>query len=416
MEFKKPRGTNDWFGKEVKEFELVVNKLKTIAKNYSFSEIKTPTFESSNLFNKAVGETSDIVSKELYTFEDKSNRSMCLRPEGTAGVVRAYVENKMFGNQSKVIKFFYLMNMFRYERPQTGRLREFHQFGVEYLKTSSIYDDVEIIMFAKNILDDFKIKDFKLKINNLGNFESRSKWVESLKEYFSKYKNELSEDSINRLDKNPLRILDDKVDSKKDFVKKAPKLKQFLSKEEIKDFEEICNLLNEFNIDYEIDEFLVRGLDYYSGLVFEFVSTNDILKSKETILAGGRYSKLISHTGGPDNEGLGFAIGIERFIMLLKENNNDFFNVNNKIIYVASETNNKKEELEIISLLRTNNFVVENDFSLNDKNKHFKSAQKAKYEYLVFVNANEIIVKNLNKKTTETIQRNQLIDFFKERI
>ncbi|MDE5599554.1 MAG: histidine--tRNA ligase, partial [Ureaplasma sp.] len=338
---QKPRGTSDWYGDSIDEYNYVCDSLKEVAKIYNFKQINTPTFEQLELFIKNIGESTDVIKKEIYDFTDKSGRRLALRPEGTAGVIRAYVENKMYGNQNYVAKLFYIMNVFRYDRPQSGRYREFNQFGIEYLKTNSYLDTVECIAFAHQILDKLKIKSFKLKINNLGSFESRKKWVEVLKEYFRKYKNELTQDSIDRIEINPLRILDDKIDSKKDFVINAPKLEKYLTKEEKEEFNLILDSLTKLGISYEIDHSLVRGLDYYTKTVFEFVSTLDVL-GKSTIIGGGNYSNLIKEIGGPDYEGLGFGLGIERIIIALKEENKleKEINKNSYLIAVEDSKNN----------------------------------------------------------------------------
>ncbi len=319
MNFQKPRGTNDLYFESMDEFEYVTSVLRKMSNLYCFHQIETPIFEHLELFTKNIGESTDIVQKEIYTFLDKSDRKLALRPEGTAGVIRAYVENKIFGNKNTSTKFFYINKLFRYERPQNGRFREFHQFGIEYLGTNSFFDMVECIVFADSILKTFGLENqYVLKINNIGDFAVREKWIKALKEYFSKYKDQLSEDSIKRLEINPLRILDDKEDGKKEFVLNAPKINDFLTVEQKEEFKRLQINLSQLGIKFQIEETLVRGLDYYTNTVFEFVSNSDAI-AKATIIGGGEYNKLIKETGGPDQKGIGFAIGLERLIFILKE-------------------------------------------------------------------------------------------------
>ncbi|MDE6473023.1 MAG: histidine--tRNA ligase [Ureaplasma sp.] len=412
--FQKPRGTCDWFGENINDYNYVCDCLKSVAKLYNFKQINTPTFEQLELFIKNIGESTDVIKKEIYDFTDKSGRRLALRPEGTAGVIRAYVENKMYGNQNYVEKLFYIMNVFRYDRPQSGRYREFNQFGIEYLKTSSYLDTVECISFAYQILNKLNIKSFKLKINNLGSFESRKKWVEVLKEYFRKYKSELTQDSIERIEINPLRILDDKVDSKKDFVINAPKLEKYLSDKEKQEFKLILKSLKDLGISYEVDNSLVRGLDYYTKTVFEFVSTLEVL-GKSTIIGGGNYSNLIKETGGPDYEGLGFGLGIERIIIALKQENELKKEINKDSYLVAVE--NEKDNflgMEICLKLRQKGFET---FILNEENKKAKLAKYAinnNIANIIWINDNteknhKIILEKMQDSSKKEININELL-------
>ncbi|GAA5414529.1 histidine--tRNA ligase [Ureaplasma ceti] len=411
MAFTKPRGTQDWFGDNILKFEELSSMLKTVAELYDFNEIVTPTFENLELFTKSVGETSDIVSKELYNFKDKGDRDLALRPEGTAGAVRAYVENKMFANKTGATKLFYLINLFRYERPQGGRMREFHQFGVEYLNTNSVLDDIEAISFASSILTFLDLNDkVTLKINNLGSFKQRVVWMEELKKYFADYKDQLTEDSLKRLEKNPLRILDDKVDGQKDFVLNAPKLKNYLSDEDNLYFEKIQAGLSALQIDYEIDETLVRGLDYYTGIVFEFVSNDENLVGKSTIIGGGRYANLVKDTGGPDQEGLGFAIGIERLILALEANGYEWKYDNSPMFFIGAET----EDLSLVglslsTLLRNLGYKVSCENGEFKKDRNAKLAIRKNATFFIYLSEEstqdeKIYIENLKTNKRELIQ------------
>ena len=397
MVFQKPRGTADWIDLENKKINRIYDILKAISNLYVINQIDTPTFEHLDLFLKSVGQTSDIVNKELYNFTDKGNRNLALRPEGTASVIRAYVENKMYANNNDVTKLFYLFNLFRYERPQSGRMREFHQYGVEFLNVKSFLSDVEILLLANDILNIFNLSDnVILKINNLGSFKQRELWINELKQYFSKFKSELSEDSLNRLDKNPLRILDDKVDSQKEFVKNAPKLSSFLSKEDQNYFNNIINTLDTLKIKYEIDYNLVRGLDYYTGLVFEFVSLDNDLIGKSTIIGGGRYSNLIKQTGGPDYEGIGFAIGIERLLMLLNKYNYDFKLDNFIDVYIGCENSiSSIIGITLANKLRNLGFKTNIEYEVFKKDKNFKNAIKQNAKYFIWINKDSINSQNI---------------------
>lgn len=398
MEFKKPRGTTDWYGSNLNKLNEIKLKLQNLAINFGFQEIVTPTFENLNLFKKSIGEVTDIAQKELYIFQDKKERWMALRPEGTSSVVRAYVEEKLFANKNNASKFFYILNLFRYERPQNGRLREFHQFGVEYLNVTNHLYDIECILLGNKIIEFFGLqKNVQLKINYLGNFVQRQEWMNKLKNYFDQYKDQLSDDSKNRLSTNPLRILDDKIDSKKDFVINAPKLNKFLNENDKKIFEDILNGLSTNNINYVIDHNLVRGLDYYTGIVFEFVYINSNSKIESTIIGGGRYSDLIKQTGGPNEIGLGFAMGLERLLIALEDINYNFqTNKTPEIVIGASSYESSLAALHYMNILRDNNIFVVMDFGNYKKDKNVKYAIKNKANYFIFIEDKDICNPKLN--------------------
>lgn len=309
---QRPKGTKDVFGEVIQMKSLVEQTLTHLSIVNNFSKIETPIFERKEVFVKSVGETSDIVKKEMYEFEDKKGREMVLRPEGTAAVMRAVVENKLYA-QPLPLKLFYEGAMFRYENPQRGRQRQFTTYGVEVLSDKSALIDAEVIIFAKTILDAFKIK-YNLVINSLGDKTTRDNYSKELKKYFEKYKKDLEPISVERLNTNPMRILDDKIESKKDFVKKAPKIEEFYSKEDKEYFGIIQDTLSALGIEFKVDHSLVRGLDYYSDIAFEFVSVSDKSGSQDTIIGGGRYNSLLKSFGGPDVSGVGFGVGIERLI------------------------------------------------------------------------------------------------------
>lgn len=414
MEFKKPRGTIDWYGKNLLQFNEVKFKLQNLALNFNFQEINTPTFESLNLFKKSIGEVTDITQKELYVFQDKKDRWMALRPEGTSSVVRSYVEEKMFANKSNATKLFYILNLFRYERPQSGRLREFHQFGVEYLNVTNHLYDIECLILANEIIKIFNLEKYvTLQINYLGNFKQRQEWIEELKKYFIPFKDQLTEDSQNRLNINPLRILDDKVDGKKDFVINAPKLSKFLTQEDNQVFQNILDGLIQNNIKYEINTNLVRGLDYYTGIVFEFVYTSPNNEST-TIIGGGRYNDLVKQTGGPDQIGLGFAMGIERLLMALNDINYQFTFNNNPIVVIGADSySSSLTSLKLISLLRQNNIHACMDYGNYKKDKNAKFAIKNNAKYFIYLTENDTLddfnIETLSTNTKEKISIQDLL-------
>ena len=372
---QKPKGTKDVYGKESKLRSFVFRTLEEISDSFNFEKIDTPIFETEEVFIKASGKTSDIVTKQMYHFKDKSNRNLVLRPEGTAGIVRAVVENKLYAN-SLPLKFYYYGQMFRYENPQKGRQRQFTQFGIEVFGPKSPYLDVEIITMAAIILDSLKIK-YDLRINSLGTKEARIKWNNELRKYFEKHKSKLEETSKLRLKNNPSRILDDKIESKKDFVKKAPNISAFYSKEDKEYFEKITIFLKKFDINFKIDYKLVRGLDYYTETAFEFISKSKNVGSKNTIIGGGRYNDLVKRFDGPNLSGIGFAIGIERLIFELKDLDEDLA-INPDVYVLNIDKSSTATALGIVYFLRKNGLKVAWNYNPVKITKALAKADKAK--------------------------------------
>ena len=407
MLINRVKGTRDIFSKNAKAFNLIKDTFFDVAKKYNYSFIETPIIEDASLFIRSVGETSDIVSKEMYLFKDHGNNLIALRPEATASTIRAYVENKI-NNFNGETKLFYFGPMFRYERPQKGRFRQFYQGGIEMLSPKSILTNFEIIKFASDFLNELKINDFVLEINNLGSFESRNKYIQELKKYFLQFKSQLSEQSQIRLGKNVLRILDDKEDSEKDFVKKAPKLWDFLTKTEQQEFNDLLKLLKKFNINYSINYSLVRGLDYYNDIVFEFVSTSEALGTKSTILGGGRYNGMVEELGGPKTDSIGFAFGVDRIMEIILFNEKEYEELNDNLDILIGFLN-EKEENEVICLA----YELRKKYStylLNEKQTPkslFKKQFNLKPKYLIFkelnCKENEFKIKSFDGKETISI-------------
>lgn len=390
--FQRLKGTRDIYGLEEKVLNLIENKFFRIIKNYNFKRICTPIIEDANLFIRSVGETSDIVSKEMYLFKDNGQRDIALRPEGTASTIRAFVENKI--NNLEPTKLAYFGPMFRYERPQKGRYRQFIQGGVELIENSTVENNFEIIKLAYDFLKSLKISNITLEINNLGSFESRNNYIEILKEYFSKYKEQLSEISLIRLQKNVLRILDDKEEIKKDFVKNAPRLIDYLSSIEKERFNNLLDLLDEFEIKYVINPYLVRGLDYYNDVVFEFVSNSDALGSQCTVLGGGRYDGMIKSFGGPDIGSIGFAFGVDRLMEIIMSNIDNYPELSfNETILIAYLNEDEKNEIRKIAYDLRRNFQVIFPSQKQSIKSLFKLQYKLQPKYLIF--------KELNMKKNE---------------
>lgn len=404
MKYQKIRGTADFLPEETNKWQYVEAKIEEILKKYYFHEIRLPIFEQFELFARGVGETSDIVSKEMYDFQDKGDRHLALRPEGTAGVVRAYVENKIFGPEHhKPVKYFYNGPMFRFERPQSGRMRQFHQIGVEVYGTKNPAIDVETMHLAMEIFQNFGIKDLSLVINSLGNTESRIAYREALIAYLEPHFDELSEDSQQRLHKNPLRVLDSKDRKDKEIVKDAPSVLEYLDEASTKHFEEVKKMLDYLEVPYEIDTNMVRGLDYYNDTIFEVITNDPDFGANTTICAGGRYDGLVEQVGGPETPGFGFAIGLERLVMLLEAANFEFPNLTELdafIVTIGEEVNT--EALKIVTELRKHGLIVEREFVGRKPGSQFKTADKLNAKVVFTLGGMELENRNINMKLLET--------------
>ena len=404
MKYQKIRGTADFLPEETNKWQYVEAKIEETLKKYYFQEIRLPIFEQFELFARGVGETSDIVSKEMYDFHDKGDRHLALRPEGTAGVVRAYVENKIFGPEHhKPVKYYYNGPMFRFERPQSGRMRQFHQIGVEVYGTKNPAIDVETMQLAMDIFKSFGIKDLSLVINSLGNTESRIAYREALIAYLEPHFDELSEDSKERLHKNPLRVLDSKDKKDKEIVKDAPSVLEYLDEESKAHFDSVKEMLEYLEVPYEIDTNMVRGLDYYNDTIFEVITNDPDFGANTTICAGGRYDSLVEQVGGPETPGFGFAIGLERLVMLLDAANYDFPNLTQLdafLVTIGDEVNT--EALKIVTELRRHGLIVEREFVGRKPGSQFKTADKLKAKVVFTLGGMELENRTINMKLLET--------------
>lgn len=403
----KPKGTLDIYGHTMKYWQYVNRVVDEVMERYNYGMIRTPIFESTELFHRGVGDTTDIVTKETYDFLDRGERNMTLRPEGTAGVVRSYIENKMYGDATQPVKLYYNGTMYRYERPQSGRDRELTQFGVEVLGCNDPSIDAEVISLAVNIFKILGLKGVKVKINSLGDTESRNTYRDALIKHFEPRISELCPDCQERLKKNPLRILDCKFDAEHELIKNAPAMLDYLNEESKNRFEDVQNYLDVLDIDYEVDPKIVRGLDYYCHTVFEIEATVKDFGANNVLAGGGRYDTMVSNLGGPVTPGIGFACGIGRLVMALEKEQVNV-PINDSIDAFVLYVNNTKKEyaLALTQDLRLNGFKVETDYMNRSLKAQFKQADRLNAKFLIILNdedlvGGEIQVKdNLTKETT----------------
>lgn len=411
----KPKGTYDVIGIDAKKRKYVCEVIDAICEKYNYTYIETPIFESSELFHRSVGETSDIVTKETYDFTDRGNRNITLRPEGTAGVVRSFIENKMYGNMSEPIKVYYNGPMFRYERPQSGRTRQFTQFGIELIGSDDVSSDAEVISLAYNTYKLLGI-EVKVQINSLGDTASRDNYREALIEYFKPHINELCEDCKNRLEKNPLRILDCKVDADSELMKNAPKTIDYLNETSKVRFEKLQEYLELMEIEYEVNTKLVRGLDYYNHTVFEIVGDIPEFGSANVLGAGGRYNGLVEQLGGPNVPAVGFAMGLDRTILAMETLGINFKVKDNIDIFIMYGNEEEKDTATyLLQDLRMNGFICETDYMGKSFKNQFKSADRYNSKYLIILNSEDIgnyqvKLKDNETKEEELVNINDLVD------
>lgn len=401
---QRPKGTRDLLPEESYKWQIVEEKIKKILDSYNFKEIRVPVFEYTELFQRGVGETTDVVQKEMYTFDDKGGRSITLRPEGTAGTVRAYLENGM-GSLPSPVKLWYNLGMYRYENVQKGRLREFHQIGVELIGSSSYLADVEVILLANQIFNTLNIPNIKLTINSIGCTKCRYEYQKVLKEFIGKNLDQYCDTCKTRFEKNPMRILDCKEEKCKKLNQDAPRMIDYLCEECKQHFENVKLMIKAANINFEIDSSIVRGLDYYTKTVFEFIDKN----TGFTVLGGGRYDGLIEEFGGIPTPAIGFATGVERLMDMYTISNNI---KNDKIpdLYILSfgEKENIKA-LEIAETLRKDNFVIEKDIFERSFKAQMKYADKVQAKYLLVIGENELQTGSAKIKNMRTGEEKQIV-------
>ena len=419
---QKPKGCNDIYGREAKIWKYVESVIDATMEKYNYNYIRTPIFESTELFHRGIGESTDIVTKETYDFVDRGGRNMTLRPEGTAGVCRSYVENKMYGDPNQPVKVYYNGTMYRYERPQSGRDRELTQFGVEVLGSDDPMIDAEVISLAVNVYKMLGLKEIKVNINTLGDKESRDMYRQALIDYFKPHIDEFCEDCQTRLEKNPLRILDCKVDKDNELLKNAPKTIDYLNDLSRERFEAVKDYLDILQVEYVVNPNIVRGLDYYSHTVFEIEAKVEGFGANNVIGAGGRYNQLCSEIGGPETPCIGFASGIGRLVMALElekvklpiVEDIDLF-----LMYVNEDE--KKYAAYLAQELRMSGFIVETEYTGRSLKGQFKQADRLNAKYIAVLNSedldnNEIKIKNNKTKEEEIISLDVLIYYLDEKL
>ena len=418
---QKPKGTYDVYGDYGKKIKYIEKLINSLMEKYNYEYVRTPIFESSNLFHRGVGETSDIVSKETYDFKDRGDRDMTLRPEGTAGVVRSYIENKRYADAALPLKFWYYGPMYRYERPQSGRFREFYQFGVEVFGSNDPLLDAEVISIPVNLYRLIGLKGIKVNINSLGDTETRLKYKEALLNHFKPYIDDLCEDCKVRYEKNPLRILDCKVDHDKECMKNAPKITDYLSKEAQEHFIKVQEYLDLMGIEYTVNPNIVRGLDYYTNTVFEVEADIKDFGSQNVLCGGGRYNKLVETLDGPETNAVGFALGFERLMSAIEAEQIELEEETLDIYIIPMSESEKKSSYKLCEDLRMSGFNVDFDYMNRNIKANFKQADRLKAKYVIIIGEEEIkseilTIKNNADKTEYKVKLDEIIDFFDEHL
>lgn len=400
------RGTGDVLPADSHRWQHIEKTLLETAKLYGFREIRTPVFEHTELFVRSVGDTTDVVQKEMYTFDDNGGRSITLRPEGTAGAVRAFLEHGLH-NEALPQKVSYVTSCYRYEKPQAGRLREFHQFGVECFGAAEPAADAEVISLAASAFEALGIKNLSLEINSIGCPECRAKFYDALREYFSSHKDELCETCLSRLDRNPMRILDCKSPVCKGIAKDAPTVLDYICDDCRDHFDRVKAYLDQMNIRYIVNPTIVRGLDYYTRTVFEFVSTD--LGAQSTVCGGGRYDGLVEQMGGPKTAALGFAVGLERLNMIMQAQGCEVPKEKSCDVYIAPMGDNAaKMALKLATMLREEGFFAETDIVGRGLKAQMKYANKIGAKYTVVLGDNEIAEGKANLKCMSTGEQTEV--------
>ena len=415
---QKPKGTYDVINGN--KIIVIENILQELMDKYNYEYFRTPIFEARELYHRSVGETSDIVTKETYDFKDRAERNLTLRPEGTAGIIRSFIENKLYGNHSVPVKAWYYGPMFRYERPQSGRFREFYQFGVEVLGSNDAITDAEVISIPVNFYKILGLKNVKVNLNTLGDSESRNNYRNALLEYFKPHLDELCEDCKERYNKNPLRILDCKVDANNEIMKNAPKITSYLNEESKIYFENVKKYLQALDIEYEVNPNIVRGLDYYTHTVFEVTAEIKDFGSQNVLCAGGRYDNLVKNLNGPETPGVGFALGMERLFNALEAEKINLVEEEGIDVYISYMSENEKAKaLRLCMDLRLNGFKVEIDYMNRSLKSNFKQADHLNSKFIIIIgeeeiNNNFVTIKNNKTKEEQKVELEYLIYYLDE--
>ena len=417
-----PRGTQDILPGESEKWQYLEQKFIELCSRYNYKEIRTPIFEHTEVFQRGVGDTTDIVQKEMYTFTDRGDRQLTLRPEGTASVARAYVQHKLHGQVKQPQKLFYHGPMFRYERPQAGRMRQFVQFGIEALGSADPAIDAEVIDFAMTLYQSLGLKSLRLVINTLGDQESRTAHREALIKHFTPVKDELCSDCQVRLDKNPLRVLDCKRDHDHPSMATAPKILDFLTEDSRIYFEQVKKYLDELGIEYVVDSNLVRGLDYYNHTAFEIMSEAEGFGAITTLSGGGRFNGLIEELDGPATPGIGFALSVERFLLALDAEGIELpveQSLDAYIVALGEEAELKASGL--MKNLRAAGLQVDKDFLAKKMKAQFKAADRENAKFVLIIGDQElekevVLIKEMASGTQEAVPFDSIINYIKERL
>ncbi len=420
MSFKVPKGTQDILPGQTEKWQKVEGVIRDLCNVYRYKEIRTPMFESTELFKRGVGDTTDIVQKEMYTFEDQGKRSLTLRPEGTASAVRAYVEHKMFGYADQPVKLYYTGPMFRYERQQAGRYRQFVQFGVEAIGSADPAIDAEVMALAMDVYGSLGLKELKLVINSLGDKETRDAHRTALINHFEPVIGELCGDCQSRLEKNPLRILDCKVDAKHEAMATAPALTDYLTSESAAYFGQVKGYLDILGISYEVDPNLVRGLDYYNHTAFEIMLTGEGFGSITTLCGGGRYNGLVEDIGGPAMPGIGFAMSIERLLLALESKGIELETEDQLDLYVvAMDEDAKLKAVELVSSFRAKGISSDMDYLGRKMKAQMKTADRVNAKFVIVLGQTEmeeqvVNVKNMESGDQQKVEFGDLVNYVLE--
>lgn len=419
MTIQKMKGTEDILPQNSYKWQFVEDSARAVFDTYQFKEIRTPMFEAYELFSRSVGDTTDIVSKEMYDFKDKGDRRLALRPEGTAPVVRSYVENKLFGPEHpQPLKVYYMGPMFRYERPQAGRQRQFNQIGIEVFGSTNPATDAEGIALAWDFLQELGLGKLSIQLNSLGRPEARAAYRQALVEYFTPLQDQLSADSQRRLTDNPLRIIDSKDSKDKELAKNAPIILDYLSEESKQHFEQVQAMLTALEIPFEINPAIVRGLDYYQDTIFEIVVEDETIGSQSTVCGGGRYDGLVEQLGGPQAPGFGFGMGVERLMLLLEDQEVEIPAEEPVDVYVMGlgEASNIMA-LQIVQAARSEGYLADRDYMGRSMKSQFKTAAKLNAKLIMTVGDNEVEqqvvqVKNQENGKKSTVKLSEVLDDF----
>lgn len=412
-----PRGTQDILPQDSYKWQIIEERLKKIAANYNYHELRTPVFEATELFVRGVGGSTDIVNKEMYTFEDKGGRSLTLRPEGTAPVVRSYIENKMQHDVNQPVKVFYKEPMFRYERKQKGRYRQFVQFGIEAIGVEDPMIDVEVLSMLMHIYQSFGLKNLKLYINSIGDHQSRKEYNSALVGHFEPRIDEFCTDCQARIDTNPMRILDCKKDRDHELIKTAPVIHDFLNEESKAYFRTVKEKLTDIGIDYEVDYNLVRGLDYYTHTAFELMSDAEGFGAITTLCGGGRYNGLLELLDGPHETGIGFALSIERLLMALEAEGIELDQPEGINLYICTMDDNSFDEAgTLLHKLRTHGISADMDYKRRKLKAQMKDADRKRAQYVIVLGENEIDsgeveLKNMKDGSSQTVRIDELTNY-----